>query len=72
LFYANTYQPVSFAIYSSFSIKLRSGLQRLKELQTSEGSAKDKMLRLGVETGGCSGFQYVFDLDDKTNPDDRC
>ncbi|KAJ6407896.1 hypothetical protein OIU84_011244, partial [Salix udensis] len=29
------------------------------------------MLRLGVETGGCSGFQYVFDLDDKTNPDDR-
>jgi Fe-S cluster assembly iron-binding protein IscA len=71
LFYANTYQPVSFAIYSSLSIKLRSGLQRLKELQTSEGSAKDKMLRLGVETGGCSGFQYVFDLDDKTNPDDR-
>ncbi|KAG6771540.1 hypothetical protein D5086_012507 [Populus alba] len=46
-------------------------IRRLKELQTSEGSAKDKMLRLGVETGGCSGFQYVFDLDDKTNPDDR-
>uniref|UniRef100_A0A6M2EHN0 Core domain-containing protein n=1 Tax=Populus davidiana TaxID=266767 RepID=A0A6M2EHN0_9ROSI len=46
-------------------------IRRLKELQTSEGSAKDKMLRLGVETGGCSGFQYVFDLDDKTSPDDR-
>ncbi|KAF9679910.1 hypothetical protein SADUNF_Sadunf06G0064700 [Salix dunnii] len=46
-------------------------IRRLKELQSSEGSAKDKMLRLGVETGGCSGFQYVFDLDDKTNPDDR-
>ncbi|MBA0581385.1 hypothetical protein Gorai_023566, partial [Gossypium raimondii] len=29
------------------------------------------MLRLSVETGGCSGFQYVFDLDDKTNQDDR-
>ncbi|KAB5552049.1 hypothetical protein DKX38_009360 [Salix brachista] len=67
----NCIRPVSFAFYSSFSIKLRTGLQRLKELQSSEGSTKDKMLRLGVETGGCSGFQYVFDLDDKTNPDDR-
>lgn len=42
----------------------------MKQLQASE--AREKMLRLSVETGGCSGFQYVFDLiDDKTNPDDR-
>ncbi|CAN1134106.1 Iron-sulfur assembly protein IscA-like 2, mitochondrial [Linum perenne] len=39
----------------------------MKDLQANE----EKMLRLGVETGGCSGFQYVFDLDDKLNPDDR-
>ncbi|KAK9921258.1 hypothetical protein M0R45_029777 [Rubus argutus] len=45
-------------------------VQRMKQLQASE--AREKMLRLSVETGGCSGFQYVFDLvDDKTNPDDR-
>ncbi|EEF33658.1 Iron-binding protein iscA, putative [Ricinus communis] len=43
----------------------------MKELQVSEGSAEEKMLRLGVETGGCSGFQYVFDLESKMNPDDR-
>lgn len=43
----------------------------MKELQANEGSMKDKMLRLSVETGGCSGFQYVFLLDDKTNSDDR-
>ncbi|PPR94333.1 hypothetical protein GOBAR_AA26338 [Gossypium barbadense] len=43
----------------------------MKELQASEQSSDHKMLRLSVETGGCSGFQYVFDLDDKTNPDDR-
>ena len=43
----------------------------MKELHASEDSSGEKMLRLCVETGGCSGFQYVFDLDDKTNPDDR-
>ncbi|CAI0462290.1 unnamed protein product [Linum tenue] len=47
-------------------------IRKMKELQASETSAEEKMLRLGVETGGCSGFQYVFDLDDKLNPDDRC
>ncbi|RWW55571.1 hypothetical protein BHE74_00037786 [Ensete ventricosum] len=46
-------------------------LQRLKELHTKESSNEGKMLRLGVETGGCSGFQYVFCLDDKKNADDR-
>lgn len=29
------------------------------------------MLRLSVETGGCSGFQYAFNLDDRFNSDDR-
>lgn len=46
-------------------------LQRMKELQGTEALGGKKMLRLCVETGGCSGFQYVFDLDDKTSSDDR-
>ncbi|KAJ0234841.1 Iron-sulfur assembly protein IscA-like 2 [Hirschfeldia incana] len=44
-------------------------IRRMKELQSSE--SEKKMLRLGVETGGCSGFQYKFELDHTTNPDDR-
>ncbi|KAF5178580.1 Iron-sulfur cluster insertion protein erpa, partial [Thalictrum thalictroides] len=46
-------------------------IRRLKELSEKEASAEGKILRLSVETGGCSGFQYAFLLDEKTNSDDR-
>ncbi|KAK6183056.1 hypothetical protein SNE40_010607 [Patella caerulea] len=41
-------------------------IKRLQEI--SSGS---KFLRVQVEGGGCSGFQYKFDLDDQLNDDDR-
>ncbi|KAF8079424.1 hypothetical protein N665_1028s0008 [Sinapis alba] len=45
-------------------------IRRMKELECSE--PEKKLLRLAVETGGCSGFQYLFQLvDHTTNPDDR-
>ncbi|THG23474.1 hypothetical protein TEA_000167 [Camellia sinensis var. sinensis] len=49
----------------------RNTLQKMKELQADEASGKGKLLRLSIEAGGCSGFQYTFSLDDKTNADDR-
>lgn len=41
-------------------------VERLKELS----SKYDKVLRVSVEGGGCSGFQYIFNLDTKLNEDD--
>ena len=42
--------------------------QRLQALSAAEG--KPVMLRVAVEGGGCSGFQYQFDLVDHANDDD--
>ena len=42
--------------------------QRIAELSRLEG--RPLMLRIGVDAGGCSGFQYRFDLVEAAAPDD--
>ncbi|XP_059478365.1 iron-sulfur cluster assembly 2 homolog, mitochondrial [Neocloeon triangulifer] len=44
-----------------------SCVERLKEITSDDGGH----LRITVEGGGCSGFQYKFDIDNKINDDDR-
>jgi len=50
-------------------ILTESAAQRVQVLISMEGKP-NLMLRLGVSGGGCSGFQYNIELDDKTNDDD--
>ena len=42
--------------------------RRIRAIGEAEG--KTIMLRVAVEGGGCSGFQYLFDLVDEVQADD--
>ncbi|MCB1519361.1 MAG: iron-sulfur cluster insertion protein ErpA [Hyphomicrobiaceae bacterium] len=45
-----------------------SAAMRINEITGDE--PLNKLLRISVEGGGCSGFQYKFDLVAETEPDD--
>ena len=47
-----------------------SAAHRVSELIASEGNQK-LMLRVAVSAGGCSGFEYGFNLDTDQNDDDK-
>ncbi len=43
---------------------------KVKEILKTEGR-ESGALRVGVKGGGCSGFSYVLDIDDKNNETDQ-
>jgi len=47
-----------------------SALQEVKRLKDKQ-SAPNQYLRLGVESGGCSGLNYKLSFDDKVSEQDK-
>lgn len=45
--------------------------RQIRQMQKELG-AEDKALRLLVESGGCSGFQYGMSFDEPKTDDQRC
>ena len=43
---------------------------RIAEIVAETKAAQETALRVAVLAGGCSGFQYKFDLDSEIQPDD--
>ncbi len=41
-----------------------SALERIREIKQKDVN-HEKFLRVSISGGGCSGFQYIFELDDK-------
>jgi iron-sulfur cluster insertion protein len=41
-----------------------SALERIQEIRKKDAN-QNKFLRVSISGGGCSGFQYIFELDDK-------
>ncbi len=52
---------------ASFGVTERAA-SRIAEIVAAEG--RQKALRVAVLAGGCSGFQYKFELDEAPQPDD--
>lgn len=56
-----------FRCMSQFAVTDRAAA-RISEIVAAEG--RDAALRVAVLAGGCSGFQYRFELDGETQDDD--
>lgn len=44
-------------------------VEELKALIASQEKTKDKYLRIGVKGGGCAGFSYILEFDEKQAAD---
>lgn len=45
--------------------------EKIMNLLTEEGKAKDSFVRVGVQGGGCSGLMYNLDFDSELKEEDK-
>lgn len=45
--------------------------EKIHQLLSEEGRAKDSFVRVGVKGGGCSGLMYNLDFDSKLEDEDK-
>ncbi len=64
-----TAKPAEPASTPAFGITARAA-KRIAELRSTDGNDA-LMLRITISGGGCAGFQYGFDFDDKISDDDQ-
>lgn len=59
-------------ITSTQPVTLTPGaIEAVKKLMTASDFAPEKVLRIGVKGGGCSGMTYILDFDEPTEKDHR-
>ncbi|MEM7366984.1 MAG: iron-sulfur cluster assembly accessory protein [Bacteroidota bacterium] len=46
-----------------------SAIQELKAIRDRDAVSTDKVLRVGVKGGGCSGLSYILEFDDRGEMD---
>ncbi|MCI4670795.1 MAG: iron-sulfur cluster assembly accessory protein [Bacteroidia bacterium] len=47
-----------------------SAIKELKDIQVKESVDGNKILRVGVKGGGCSGLTYILEFDERGDMDD--
>lgn len=70
-FHNNLSHAAEASLQSSSSNKADLELSDTCVKRLQEIAIDGNFLRVTVEGGGCSGFQYKFELDSKSNDDDR-
>lgn len=46
-----------------------NAIRQIVRLRDNEEGSNKKYLRLGVKSGGCSGYSYIFEFDNKSESD---
>ena len=68
---STTVNTATVSVQETFALSLTDrAVDKVKDFAAKMPDAADKALRVFVQAGGCSGFQYGFTFDEIVNDDD--